>query len=126
MKGRDRHQPPVGTGVGCVSLAYVWSEISAMNFIRMLKLPSAFVPLAMSCAALITVLLHLRLSGVAQEADEGAAAHIFQMLIVAQIPFAAFFAWRFVPLAPKSAITVILLQVCAVVIAIFPVWWLTL
>lgn len=97
-----------------------------MNFLRMLKLPSAFVPLAMSCAALITVLLHLQLSGVAQEPDEGAAAHIFQMLIVAQIPFGAFFVWRFVPMAPKSAMTVISLQACAVVIAIFPVWWFKL
>lgn len=97
-----------------------------MNFRRMLKLPSAFAPLAMSCAAFITVLLHLHLSGLAQEADEGAAAHIFQMLIVAQIPFTAFFAWRFVPMAPKSAVTVILLQACGVVIAIFPVWWLKL
>lgn len=97
-----------------------------MNVPRMLKLPSAFVPLAMSCAALITVLLHLQLSGAAQEPDEGVAAHIFQILIVAQIPFTALFAWRFVPMAPKSAITVISLQACAVVIAIFPVWWLKL
>ena len=97
-----------------------------MNFLRMLKRPSAFVPLAMSCTALITVLLHLQLSGVAREPDEGAAAHIFQMLIVAQIPFAALFAWRFVPMAPRSAIAVISLQACAVVIAGFPVWWFKL
>jgi hypothetical protein len=97
-----------------------------MNFLGMLKRPSAFVPLAMSCAALITVLLHLQLSGVAREPDEGAAAHIFQMLIVAQIPFAAFFAWQFLPMAPKRAMTVISLQACAAVIAIFPVWWFKL
>lgn len=97
-----------------------------MNFLRMLKLPSAFMPLGMSCGALITVLIYLQLSGVAREPDEGAAAHIFQMLIIAQIPFAAFFAWRFVPMAPKSAIRVLSLQACAVAIAIFPVWWLKL
>lgn len=97
-----------------------------MNFMKMLKLPSAFVPLAMSCAALITVLVHLQLSGVGREPDEGAAAHIFQLLIIAQIPLMAFFAWRFVPTVPKSAITVVVLQACAVAIAISPVWWLKL
>lgn len=42
-----------------------------------LKHPSAFVPLAMSLAALATVLFHIAVYGVAREADEGPAAHIF-------------------------------------------------
>lgn len=101
-------------------------EVSAMNILNMLKLPSAFLPLAMSCVALVTVLVSLWLTGMPHQPDEGVAAHIFQILMVAQIPFAAFFAWRFVPVATKSAFSVILLQACAVGIALFPVWWFKL
>ena len=48
----------------------------------MLKQPSAFLPLVMSCAALATVLVHIALFGAVREADEGTAAHIFQLLMV--------------------------------------------
>lgn len=82
--------------------------------------------MAMSCAALAVLLVHLQLSGAAREPDEGAAAHMFQLLIVAQVPLTAFFAWRFVPKAPKTALIVIALQAFAVAVAIFPVWWLKL
>ena len=43
-----------------------------------LKRPSAFLPLAMSFAALATVLVHVAVFGVAREADEGTAAHIWR------------------------------------------------
>jgi hypothetical protein len=100
--------------------------ILAMSFLRLLKLPGAFVPLAMSCTALVVVLVHLCLSGITREPDEGPAAHIFQILIFAQLPLAAVFARRFLPRAPKGTVTIIGLQAFAVVIAIFPVWWLRL
>jgi hypothetical protein len=51
-----------------------------MNF-SILKKPSAFLPLAMSFAALATVLVHVAIFGVARQADEGAAAHIWQILM---------------------------------------------
>lgn len=94
-----------------------------MNFQRMLKLPGAFLPLTMSCAALAVVLVHLRVSGMGHEADEGAAAHAFQLLILAQIPLMALFACRRGPTAPKNTVAVIALQACAALIAILPVWW---
>lgn len=94
-----------------------------MNFQRMLKLPSAFLPLMMSCAALAVVLAHLRVSGLGREADEGAAAHVFQLLMLAQIPLIALFACRRGPAAPKNAVTVMALQACAALVAILPVWW---
>jgi len=40
-----------------------------------MRLPSAYLPLAMSFAALATVLYHIAVFGAAHEADEGAAAH---------------------------------------------------
>lgn len=45
----------------------------------------------MSLAALAIVLIHIILLGAVRQPDEGAAAHIFQLLIVAEVPVAAFF-----------------------------------
>ena len=50
-----------------------------MNLRTMIKRPSAFVPVAMSFAALALVLVHIIMSGVAREADEGTAAHLWQL-----------------------------------------------
>jgi hypothetical protein len=38
------------------------------------------LPVAMSCTALAIVVSHLAIFGVAREADEGTAAHLFQLL----------------------------------------------
>jgi len=54
--------------------------------------PSAYLPLMMSLAALGLVLVHAAIFGIVHEADEGTAAHIFQLLMVAQMPLVAFFA----------------------------------
>ena len=66
-----------------------------MNLRTMIKRPSAFVPVAMSFAALAIVLVHIIMSGAAREADEGTAAHLWQLLMAAQIPIIAFFAILF-------------------------------
>jgi hypothetical protein len=92
----------------------------------MIKQPSAFVPVVMSCAALATVLQHLARFGVVREADEGAAAHIWQLLMAAQIPIMVFFAITWLPRAPKEALPVLALQVAAVLAALAPVFLLGL
>jgi hypothetical protein len=51
-----------------------------MNSLTMMKRPSAYLPVAMSFLALATVVSHVAIFGVAREADEGIAAHIFQLL----------------------------------------------
>src|SRR5450631_3115478 len=48
--------------------------------------PSAFVPLVMSFTALAVVLGHVALFGAVREPDEGAAAHIWQLLMGLQLP----------------------------------------
>jgi hypothetical protein len=53
--------------------------------ISIMKHPSAFLPIAMSFAALATVLAHVAMFGVAREADEGTAARIFQLFMIAQV-----------------------------------------
>jgi hypothetical protein len=65
-----------------------------------MKQPVAFLPVAMSLAALALVLGHAAIFGVVHEADEGAAAHIFQLLMVAQAPIVVFFAIKWLPKAP--------------------------
>jgi len=90
---------------------------------KLLKRPSALVPVAMSFAALATVLGYVAMFGIARQADEGAAAHIWQLLMVGQVPFVAFFAIKWLPTEPGQALPVLALQVGAAVAAMFPVWW---
>ena len=90
----------------------------------MLKHPSAFLPVAMSLGALATVLAYLALHGPAPQADEGAAAHIWQLLMAAQIPVVLFFAIKWLPRSPRQAMPVLGLQVAAALAALAPVFLL--
>ncbi len=86
--------------------------------VGLLKRPSAFVPAAMSLAALALLLGHVAVYGVTHEADEGAAAHLFQLLLVAQLPIIAVFAIKWLPRAPKQALVVLALQAAAGIAAL--------
>lgn len=90
----------------------------------LLKRPSAFLPLAMSSAALATVLVHLALFGAARQADEGTAAHVWQLLMVGQAPIIAFFAIRWLPRTPRQTLPILALQVGAALAAMAPVFLL--
>lgn len=87
-----------------------------------LKHPSAFLPLAMSLGALGTVLAHLALHGPAPQEDEGAAAHIWQLLVAGQLPIVLFFAIRWLPAAPRRTFSILALQAGATLLAIAPVF----
>ena len=78
----------------------------------------------MSAAALATVLVHVALFGSARQADEGTAAHIWQMLMAAQIPIVAFFAIKWLPRTPGPALLVLALQGGAALAALAPVFLL--
>ena len=97
-----------------------------MNFPTMLKRPCAFLPVAMSFAALATVLAHIVMFGVVREADEGTAAHVFQLLMIAEVPIVAFFAIKWLPRSPRQALQVLALQVGAGLAALAPVFLLKL
>jgi hypothetical protein len=90
-----------------------------------LRQPSAFLPLAMSLAALSLVLGHFAIYGIVHEADEGAPAHIFQILMATQVPIVAFFAIKWLPRAPRQALYVLALQAAAGVAAFASVFFLT-
>ena len=97
-----------------------------MNLSTLMKQPGAFVPMAMSFAALATVLGHVAMFGAAREADEGTAAHIFQLLMMSQVPIVAFFAIKWLPQAPRQALQILALQAGAGVAALAPVFFLKL
>ena len=97
-----------------------------MSFSTMIKQPSGFLPVAMSLAALATVLVHVAMFGTAREADEGTAAHIWQLLMVAQVPIIAFFAIKWLPRTPRHALPVLALQAAAALAALAPVFFLDL
>ena len=91
-----------------------------------LKRPGAFLPLAMSFAALAVVSGHVAVFGAAHEADEGMAAHLWQMLLAGQVPIVAFFAIKWPPRAPRLALGVLALQAAAALAALAPVYFLNL
>ena len=91
-----------------------------------MKKPSAWLPISMSLAALALVLVHVALFGAAREADEGAAAHLWQMLMAGQVPIVAFFAIKWLPQTPRQALLILALQAGAALAAMAPVFLLNL
>jgi hypothetical protein len=89
----------------------------------LLTRPSALVPVGMSLAALAIVVTYAALFGTARQADEGTAAHVWQLLMAGQVPVIAFFAVRWVPARPKPGLAILVLQIVAALLAMFPVWW---
>jgi preprotein translocase subunit SecY len=62
--------------------------------------------------------------GVARQADEGAAAHPWQVLMAGQIPVIAFFAIKWLPRTPGQALAVLALQAGAGLAAAAPIFLL--
>ena len=91
-----------------------------------IKHPSAYLPVAMSFVALAVVIGHIIVFGVAREADEGAAAHIWQLLMAAQLPIIAFFVFRWLSQYPRYGLIVLALQIAAALAALAPVYLLNL
>jgi len=83
---------------------------------------SALLPIAMSIAAIGVVALALTTGiGRSPDADEGAAAHLWQLLMAGQIPVMAYFAVRWLPAAPREGVRVLLTQLAAGLAAAAPV-----
>jgi hypothetical protein len=97
-----------------------------MNARRLIKEPTAFLPLAMSAIAILTLAIHIARFGVAREADEGTAAHVWQLMMGLQVPIIAFFAIQWLRRAPRSAFVVLGLQLIFALAAMAPVYLLHL
>jgi len=91
--------------------------------ISLIQRPSGWLPIAMSLAALALVLGHVSWYGAVREVDEGTAAHIWQILMAAQVPIILFFAIKWLPRTPGPALLVLALQGAAVIAALAPVFY---
>ena len=89
---------------------------------REFQRPSAWLPLAMSAIALAIVGHHLSFYGAAPEADEGAAAHVWQLLMIGQVPIIAWCAFN----RRRRRTRVLAAQLLALLLALAPVYLLGL
>lgn len=112
---------------GCVLASYVErGNERPRSFAGVVRKPSAFLPMAMSMTALMILLVTISMFGVVHERDEGAVAHIWQLLMAGQMPILAFFAVRWLPRAPRQTVFVLALQTGAALAAMAPVYYLKL
>lgn len=95
------------------ALRYKVSEMAGL-----LKRPSAFLPLLMSSVVLAFIIAGMAAHGTLQQPDEGAGAHLFQLLMPAQIPIIIFFALAWLPRDRVHALQILTLQ-CATFVGIF-------
>ena len=116
---------------GCVVASYIERrggkvDPETSSFIVIVRKPSAYVPLAMSLTALGVIGVAAMFGHLVPQPDEGAEAHIWQLLMAGQLPVLAFFAVKWLPRAPRQALWVLALQVAAVLAAMAPVYLLHL
>src|SRR5712691_6608697 len=81
--------------------------------LSVLRSPSAWIPLAMSAAALTLIVAHVAPVGTARQADEGLEAHLWQLLMAGQLPIVVSFAISWLPRRPVQALLVLALQLAA-------------
>ncbi len=108
-----------GEYISAARMKSTWPDLSIS------KKPSAFLPLVMSLAALTLVLVHAALYGVVHEVDEGAAAHTWQILMAAQLPFVLYFGVRWLPQRPRAATLALALLGVTWLANFVAVYWLT-
>ena len=89
----------------------------------LMRQPTGYLPVAMSIGALAMIVWYVALHGVAHQADEGAQAHLWQLLVAGQLPLIAYFAVRWLPTAWRPAVIVLAIQAAAaVLLALVPLW----
>ena len=93
-----------------------------------IKQPSAWLPIAMSLGALVMTLTVVVVVGAAaaHQPDEGTTAHIWQILMAGQVPIIVYFAFKWLPRAPKQALLILALQLAAALAACVPIYLLGL
>ena len=94
-----------------------------MSVGALMRQPTGYLPVAMSLGALAMIVWYVAAHGVVLQTDEGAQAHLWQILVAGQVPLIAFFAVTWVPRATRPALVVLALQAAAVLfLAVAPLW----
>lgn len=91
---------------------------------RIEREPAAILPMIMSAVALAAVIVHVALFGTARQADEGAAAHIWQLMMAGQLPIIAYFAVKHLGDETRPALRILAVQIAAALAAMAPVYLL--
>ena len=133
-----------GTGGFRTSANVIWSALyeqivrtrgnkmdnHPLSFINLSKHATAFIPVAMSLTALTLVLSYVAIYGVGTPVgtrpDEGAVAHLWQLLMAGQMPIVAFFAIKWLPRSPRQSLGVLAMQAGAGLASMAPVFFLHL
>ncbi len=89
-------------------------EQSHLSLRLIARLPSVFLPIAMSLLGLTTIAVGPLIFRDFHSADEGPTAHIWQMLMAGQVPIVVFFVLKWLRQAPRRGLGVLGLQVAAV------------
>lgn len=87
----------------------------------LIKEPSAIIPMLMSFLAVVLVLGHYMLYGEDRDADEGTAAHLFQLLLVLQIPIIFAFLARWFPKDRHQVLWILAIEAGLVAVAVISV-----
>ena len=91
-----------------------------------LKEPLAFIPIVFSLAALAVTAIVITVNGVVREADEGTAAHLFQLLMVASFIMSVAFVIRWLVRDPWQTLRILAIQIGAALVALAPVFYFKL
>jgi hypothetical protein len=79
----------------------------------------------MSLIALASVLGHVAIYGIVHELDEGAVAHIWQLLMAGHLPVVLYFAVRWLPRATRQTLLVLAMLAAAWLANLAAVFFLT-
>ena len=94
-----------------------------MTVRALLRQPTGYLPVVMSLGALAMIVWYVAVHGVVHQPDEGAQAHLWQLLVAGQVPLIVYFAIRWLPRAERSALVVLALQAAALILLAFaPLW----
>ncbi|MDP9245213.1 MAG: hypothetical protein M3O64_01040 [Chloroflexota bacterium] len=84
---------------------------------------SAWVPLGIPLFLVLLGLRHVAIYGFIGEVDEGTEAHLFQVLLPVQLIVIAYFAFTWLPRAPRQAVAILALQIAATIALLGAVYW---
>lgn len=80
--------------------------------------PTALLPIGLSLGALLVVLIHIACFGPVYGADQDPVAHIWQILMLVQIPALALFMGRWFRKARRPTLQVLTLQSVAIALSV--------
>lgn len=92
----------------------------------LIKKPSAWIPIAIPLIFFAYLVIFISIFGVVREEDEGVGAHLFQLWLVLEPFLIGFFAFRWLPQAPRIVIKIMALQIFAALLVCAPVFYFKL